>query len=369
VAVRQRLAVLGRSWRSSHALVAVPLALILGVSLADILAPPEIHLGPLLVAAPAITASFAGPRLTALIGALAVAAQTLIAVIRTELDSTHWSQIAALIVVSGFVVLYCYLRERRTKELVQVRSVAEAAQRVVLRPLPARIGPLRIASAYLAAEAEAEIGGDLYAVARTGSATRLLMGDVCGKGLTAVGEAALLLGAFRSAAHLQAALPDLVTYLDSSVRWGLAEASDAEESEEGFITAAVLEIPDQDHTARLVDCGHPPPLHLRDGEVTELATQQPAPPLGLGELLAERDYCPHTFEFRPGDILLLYTDGVTEARNQDGAFYPLLERVSRWAGKAPEQLVQRLCQDLLGHAGGRLEDDAALIAVQHRTPH
>ncbi|WP_313904694.1 SpoIIE family protein phosphatase [Streptomyces sp. SLBN-118] len=87
----------------------------------------------------------------------------------------------------------------------------------MLRPLPQRIGPLRIASVYLAAEAEAQIGGDLYAAARTAQGTRLIIGDVRGKGLEAIGDAALRLGAFRAAAHRQADLPALVAYLEGTV--------------------------------------------------------------------------------------------------------------------------------------------------------
>ena len=173
------------------------------VVVVDVLAPPDIHLGPLLVAAPAITASFAGPWGTGLVAALAVVAQGIIAVLRDRdnlFSANHQAQIAALILVGSSLVVFCVLRERRANELTQVRYVAETAQRVVLRPLPTRIGPLKVASAYLAAEAEAQIGGDLYAAVRAGSGTRLIIGDVRGKGMTAVGDAALLLGAFRAAA-------------------------------------------------------------------------------------------------------------------------------------------------------------------------
>ncbi|MGW5171621.1 hypothetical protein ACWEQ1_30100 [Streptomyces nodosus] len=62
--------------------------------------------------------------------------------------------------------------------MARVRSVAEAAQRALLRPLPDRLGPLHIACSYLAAGKDACIGGDLYAAARTGSRTRLIIGDL-----------------------------------------------------------------------------------------------------------------------------------------------------------------------------------------------
>jgi hypothetical protein len=82
-------------------LVLIPIALIVLISVADILSPTDIHLGPLLVIAPALAASFASPRTTAAIGALAVAAQMIIAVFHGGLTtSNHLAQIGALIVLS-----------------------------------------------------------------------------------------------------------------------------------------------------------------------------------------------------------------------------------------------------------------------------
>lgn len=338
------------------------------VTTVDILAPPDVHLGPFLVAAPAVTASFAGPRTTAFIGAVAVLAQAAVAMARTSLtDLNHTFQIIALILISVIVTFFAYLRERHEKELMQLRSVAEAAQQVVLRPLPHRIGPLRIASVYLAAEAEAQIGGDLYAAARTAHGTRLIIGDVRGKGLEAIGDAALLLGAFRAAAHRQADLPALVAYLEGTVSSNLddpaADPDDPDDHGEAFITAAVLDVPDKESTLDLINCGHPSPLLLRGGQVTALDVRRPAPPLGLTEFM-DSDVAPEAFAFEPGDIILLYTDGVIEARDRSGAFYPLAERVAPWTGEHPDALLSRLCQDLLSHAGGSLGDDAAMVAIE-----
>lgn len=204
-----------RSWRPGHApaLVAIPVGLIAMVCVVDVLSPPHIHLGPLLVAAPAITVAFAGARVTALMGALAVAAQVLIGAIRGVLLTANiQAQIAALIIVSIVCVTICVVRDRSEQQLHQVRSVAEAAQRVLLQPLPAHAGPLRIAGLYIPADEEADLGGDLYAAARTAHhSTRLLIGDVRGNGLAAINNAALLLGAFRAAAHRQATLPRLAS--------------------------------------------------------------------------------------------------------------------------------------------------------------
>lgn len=361
--LRPPLASHPRSPQVRHAQLAVPFALIALVTVVDVLAPPDVHLGPFLAAAPALTASFAGPRMTGFVGLVAVLAQALVAMVRTTLtDLNHTFQICALIMISVFVTLFAHLREVREQELVQLRSVAETAQQVVLRPLRDRIGPLGVASLYLAAAAEARIGGDLYAAARTATGTRLIIGDVRGKGLEAVGDAALVLGAFRAAAHQEAGLPGLVAYLEAAVSPDLDDSVDQGES---FITAAVLEIPDDEPVLHLVSCGHPPPLLLRrDGRAVPLDVDHPSPPLGLAGLVAS-SVTAQTFAFEVGDVLLLYTDGVLEARDAEGTFYPLAEHAAAWSGTHPRALLDRLCADLLSHAAGStLGDDAAMVAIE-----
>ncbi|MFF0551710.1 PP2C family protein-serine/threonine phosphatase [Streptomyces sp. NPDC004311] len=353
-----------RSRRVSRWQLLVPFALIALVTVADVLSPPEVHLGPFLAAAPAVTASFAGPRMTGFVGLVAVLAQVVVAGARTDMaDLNHTVQIIALVMISVFVTFFAHLREVHERELVQLRTVAETAQQVVLRPLPDRLGRLEVASVYLAAAAEARIGGDLYAAARTTTGTRLIIGDVRGKGLEAVGDAALVLGAFRASAHQEPALTGLVDYLEAAVRADLDGGGDRGE---GFVTAAVLEIPDDEQVVRLVSCGHPPPLRLRpDGTVLGLDVARPAPPLGLAGLVAAQ-VTAQTFPFEPGDVLLLYTDGVLEARDGAGAFYPLAERMAASrSGAAPQALLDRLCADLLAHADGNtLGDDAAMVALR-----
>ena len=181
------------------------------------------------------------------------------------------------------------------------------------------------------------------------------------------GDAALLLGAFRAAAHRQADLPALVAYLEGTVSSNLddpwADPDDPDDHGEAFITAAVLDVPDKESTLDVINCGHPSPLLLRGGQITALEVRRPAPPLGLTEFM-DSDVAPETFAFEPGDIVLLYTDGVIEARDRSGTFYPLAERVAPWTGEHPDALLSRLCQDLLSHVGGSLGDDAAMVAIE-----
>ncbi|MCC9310558.1 SpoIIE family protein phosphatase [Kitasatospora sp. RB6PN24] len=363
----RRLAIAARQlWKPSHALLAFPLVLIVAITAADLVVPADVHLGPLLVIAPAITASFAGPRLTGLVGLLAIAAQAFIGLHYGVLFSRNvLVQILALVVLSTLVVIFCAARERRGVELARVRSVAEAAQQVLLWPLPERIGSLEVSSLYLAAEAEAHVGGDLYAVARTDGAVRLLIGDVRGKGLAAIGEAAMLLGAFREAAHHHTTLPDLAAALEQSTTRYLADFEPAEEAGERFTTSLFLEVPDHEAISMITSCGHPAPLLLHANGTVTTPCLHPAPPLGVG-LPAADGHTVDVLAFRPGDTLLLYTDGVIEARDASGRFYPLPERVGRWAACSPEDLLQKIRRDLLTYVGGHLTDDAALVALQRK---
>ncbi|MFF7355867.1 PP2C family protein-serine/threonine phosphatase [Streptomyces filipinensis] len=353
-----------RPWQSMHPLLLLPVALIVVITVVDVQAPYSVHLGPALVIAPALTPSIAGPRTTAAIGALALAAQILIGVTHGGLGTTnHIVQIITLAVLSVLVVLYSALRERRQAQLAQVRTVAEAAQHVLMWPLPEQIGPLRIASLYLAAEDEAQIGGDLYAATRCDGAVRVLIGDVRGKGLAAVGEAALLLGAFRESAHRRIPLAELAAVLEQSIARHAADMEPPEEAGERFATALLVEIPDRDPVTRMTSCGHPPPLLLSPGHAVTVPSLHPSPPLGVH---GGTEHTLDVFSFEPGDTLLLYTDGGVEARDARGRFYPLTERVVRWTDDSPEALMHHVRRDLLAHAGGRLGDDAALIAL-HRT--
>jgi serine phosphatase RsbU (regulator of sigma subunit) len=75
------------------------------------------------------------------------------------------------------------------------------------------------------------------------------------------------------------------------------------------------------------------------------------------------------FTFEVGETLVLYTDGVMEARNQSGDFYPFAERAAQWTECGPEPLLRHIRRDLLAHVGGRLGDDAALIAIRRAPTH
>ncbi|MEU1412438.1 PP2C family protein-serine/threonine phosphatase [Streptomyces sp. NPDC005731] len=347
--------------------VAASVAPIVVISVIAFVVPISVHLGSLLIAAPVLVAALSTARWT-----VAAAALSLLAAMVCDLrDGLLHSAVmpvhaAALLAVSVFLVALCRARERVRKEAGQLRAISEATQHVVLRPLPRRIANLRVASAYCAAESLARVGGDLYAAARTPYGTRLVIGDVKGKGLRALDDAAALLGAFREAAHQHAALPDLAAALERSVRRHVTEASHTDaDAAERFVTALLVEFPTDEAVMRTVSCGHPLPLLLRDQRITALSGRAPAPPLGLASL-DPAAYRQDTVACAPHDVFLLYTDGLAEARDDSGRFYPLTDRGTRWCTEQgdPEVLLRQVLDDLVRHTGGRLDDDVALVAVQ-----
>ncbi|MER5598688.1 PP2C family protein-serine/threonine phosphatase [Streptomyces sp. NPDC002265] len=266
----------------------------------------------------------------------------------------------ALLGVLGTILAAHRIRRERT--LASVRSVAETAQQVLLSPVPHRLGPIRVETLYLSAAAEARIGGDLYEAVPSPYGVRLLIGDVRGKGLVAVETAATMLGAFREAAHDEPDLTAVARRVEDSMHRRAALLPPGSEVAERFVTAVFAEIPDHEPVVRIVNCGHPPPLLISHDGVVELEPDDPSPPVNIG-VLVDKHHRVDVRRFRPGDLLLLYTDGVTEARDEGRNFYPLLDRVRSWGFLEPRALLDRLHEDLLAHTGGILDDDTAALAA------
>lgn len=116
-------------------------------------------------------------------------------------------------------------RERRDRVLAHVQLVAEAAQQVLLRPVPRPADPVRLAAGYLSASSGARVGGDLYEVVTTPECVRLVVGDAKGKGLPAVRSAAAVLGVFREAAHKEDGQAAIVSHIETSLAASSAMSS------------------------------------------------------------------------------------------------------------------------------------------------
>lgn len=362
--------VLGRS--SAHWLDRVrqdpvllsPLLLTLLLSVLGVLTPPDVSIGRLLPAAPALAAALWRVVPTLVLGLACLLGVAVYAATSSEHSLMFTAgAIAAVTVAAAYA---SHLRLKRECALTEVSTVADATQKVLLRPLPRYVGPLEIDSLYLTPTPRARMGGDFYALADTQHGIRLAIGDVRGKGLPALVVAAAVLGSFREAAYEATDLTQLAKRLEVTLLRDDAATLAQGDPAELFATAVLVEIPRHGSHATIFSCGHPPPLLSRRGSIDILDTEDPAPPLNIGGLLTTT--CrPRRFDFRAGDQLLLYTDGVTETRDATGEFFPLTIWARDQLTTSPRQALNNLHHALLEHSGDNLNDDIAAIAIRKTT--
>ncbi|WP_228982487.1 PP2C family protein-serine/threonine phosphatase [Streptomyces sp. DH12] len=338
----------------------LPWALLGAVLTAQLLTPETVQLGFAFAVVAPLTSLVYGVWGTSLVAAV-MTGLLLVPEVRAEHVSGGDVLAFALIgVVSAFLA---WVRARRDAQLVSVRTVAEAAQFAVLPPLPPRVGRVRCGALYRAAERGALVGGDLYDVQSGPYGVRAVVADVQGHGLSAVATVAALLGTFREAVLDEPELAGVAARLDRRL---VVDTARHEESEL-FATAVLVELPGDggcpggggEVAARVLSCGHPPPLLVTEHGVREVAVES-GPPLGMG-LGGFRAPPTATVPLDPSCVLLAHTDGVTEARDADGEFYPLAERIV--PDLDPVALVRAVWRDVSSYTG-RVADDVALLALR-----
>ncbi|WP_246101723.1 PP2C family protein-serine/threonine phosphatase [Streptomyces cyaneus] len=344
----------------------LPALLIAAGGAYDYVTPTEFTGAPFFTAAPLVAAPLYSLRGTVLTG---LAAFVVLLVLRIILGGTPRAEVitelATVVTVSVLAVLINVLVRRSDERLASAREIAEAAQRAVLPEPAERIGGFQIAARYEAAQEGASIGGDLYAVQDTPNGVRLVVGDVRGKGMGAVGAVAVVIGAFREAAEQESTLEAVAQRLERALARERTRREGVESSE-GFTTVVLAELPHGNGIVRLVNRGHPPPLLLyADGTVRSLLAPEPALPLGMGELGTWPDRAQEA-GFPGGATLLLYTDGLSEARDEDDRFYDPEARLAGRdnARREPAALLGELAAEVRRHSGGGMADDLALIAVR-----
>ncbi|GAA2094499.1 PP2C family protein-serine/threonine phosphatase [Streptomyces albiaxialis] len=347
----------------------VPWLLIAAGIAVDVFTPPVFTGSPLLALAGLLAAVNSTLRHTLAVVVAAVLAMLLLGLIGSQARAGHDVVDIINVTFAGLISIDVNrLIARRDRRLNTARTVAEAAQVAVLPTPPKTLRGLDIAASYRGAEAEARVGGDLYAVEEAPWGVQFLVGDVRGKGLGAVGTAAVALGAFREVA---VRTPDLGVLADEMERSLLREARHREGTpvSEGFTTAVLGTFTPDLCEVRLLSRGHPDPYLFVDGAVRVLASEEPGVPLGLGELTAGEPVA-EAFPVPPGAILLLVTDGVTEARGPGGTFYDPVRRLDGRRFRCPEELLTAVAEDVREWTGGQRDDDMALLALMRpAAPH
>jgi serine phosphatase RsbU (regulator of sigma subunit)/PAS domain-containing protein len=215
-----------------------------------------------------------------------------------------------------------------------------------------------VAVRYRAAGELNEVGGDFYDVfERRDGGWALVIGDVSGKGAEAAAVTALARHTVRTAALEPASPSDLLLTLNEAL---LTQRAGTE-----FCTVCVAALtprPDGGALLRVALGGHPPALVLRaDGRV-----EQHGHPGTLIGVFADPALEEVEVDLDPGDVVLLYTDGVTEAGptgseiGEDG----LAEILGRLVGRSPEQIVAAIERAAVDAQDGRPRDDIALVALR-----
>jgi hypothetical protein len=328
----------------------VLLAVISGVELAD---GPRAHYIGLFVAVPFLAAVFAFWQTVLAVGVLTTAVGVVFAAHDGQLGMTGMVNVVGIVLATGVAAAVATVRQRQADQIAELLRLAAVAQQAVLRPLGPQLGSLAVAGRYISATAAADIGGDLYEALDTPYGVRIIIGDVRGKGLDAVRLASIVLGSYRHVAYERADLRAIVADLDRAVARSVGD--------EDFVTAALVE--ERGGTLTIVNCGHPAPLLLRRGKVIALEPPAPAPPLGFMPVAR-----PRVERLEPGDRLLLFTDGLGEAR-RDGEFFPTTDRAWRLLGHGTVgDGLASLETALIDWVHGQLDDDIALVLLEYAGP-
>jgi serine phosphatase RsbU (regulator of sigma subunit) len=233
-------------------------------------------------------------------------------------------------------------------------SVASELLRTQVPPSTFACGQLTV-SAVL--EPSYDVGGDGYDYSINGNLAHLLILDALGHGLPAALTCSVALAATRAARRRQASLTELA--------WAADQAITDQWQDSRFATAVLAQLDLDTGVVSYVNAGHPPPVVLRSGRMIGLLDRGRRMPLGLGDESAQ----PAEQRLEPGDRLLFYTDGVTEARDAQGQLFGLdrlVQLAERHAASklATAEILRRLSHAVLDHQKGKLQDDATLVLIE-----
>ncbi|GGN12533.1 hypothetical protein GCM10010109_23180 [Actinoplanes campanulatus] len=263
-------------------------------------------------------------------------------------------------------------------ELVVTRGAYGDGIEVVRRREPMRLGaemlraqlpPLTFSTGHVVISGMLEpcydVGGDAFDYAVNGDTVHLALFDAVGhgssSGLRAVTLASAALAAYRNARRGGLDLTATYHHIDAGV---------AALERPGLITAVLAELDQRNGMLRVISAGHPGGLIVRGGSVVRMLPTPTALPVPLGHRRAPvvAAEC-----LEPGDRLLLYTDGIIEARSRDGEEFGL-DRLTDFTvratadGLAAPETARRLVHAILEHQHGVLQDDATLLLVEYRGP-
>ncbi|WP_448318888.1 PP2C family protein-serine/threonine phosphatase [Streptomyces sp. CO7] len=205
-----------------------------------------------------------------------------------------------------------------------------------------------------------DLGGDAFDHSLTRNILHAGIFDSMGHDLSSGLTTAVALACSRNARRSRADLSEVVGSVDQALAQWLPDQ---------FCTGVVCQLDADTGVLRWSNCGHPAPLLIRGQRVLDKALDRPSePPMGLNGLLGPAARAVHETTLEPGDRVLLYTDGVTEARRGGDEFG--LERFADFiirsaaGGERPAEILRLLIHDILDHHNDRLTDDATILLIE-----
>jgi hypothetical protein len=249
------------------------------------------------------------------------------------------------------------VRLRRRNQM----GLAAEMQYLLLPPLTFSSRPVTVAAAL---EPCYYVAGDTIDYAVDAGRTRVAVFDGMGHGLHSAQCAVLTIAAYRNARRCGQTLTETMVAIDEALFEGLGG--------EVFTTGVLLELDTDTGMLQWANAGHPEPLLIRGGKLIKSLHVEPRAPLGLGDLPGLEAAAIGHEQLEPGDRVLLFTDGVVEARSPDGDFFGV-ERLSDLVirhlagGLTAPETVRRLVRELLDHQADQLADDATLLLLEWRS--
>lgn len=267
----------------------------------------------------------------------------------------RFASVVAELVVTKTLYGDSIVRARRTSRM----TLAAEIQWSLLPPLTFVNRAVTVAGGL---EPAYEVAGDSLDYAVDAGIARFAVFDAMGHGIVSAQLISLVVAAYRNARRAGQSLADTASHIESAVNEVFRV--------ESFATGLLCELDTTTGRLTWISAGHPQPLLLREGRLVRTLEVEPLLPLGLNQNL-EATHSPAlgTEQLQPGDRLVLYTDGVIEARSPDGEFFGqdrLVDLVSRnlAAGQPAPETMRRVVHALLDHQAGDLADDATLLLVE-----
>jgi sigma-B regulation protein RsbU (phosphoserine phosphatase) len=246
-------------------------------------------------------------------------------------------------------------KERAEASEGRARALARTLQQTLIPPTPPVIPQLDVAAVYRPAGDGSEVGGDFYDVFQVGGGDWVvIIGDVCGKGAEAAVVTALARYTLRAAAMEHAGPAGALRRLNDVM---LQSATDR------FCTVAMVRLRQTARTWSGVvsTAGHPPPILRRaDGTLTSVGEQGV-----LVGVVAEPELSDVVVPLKAGEVLLLYTDGLPEARRGDD-FYgdDRVREIATAPHRSAAALADALLENVLEFQGGTARDDIAIVVLR-----